>query len=884
MTAAREAWVRLVAFLRKSKLEREFDEELKAHVEQAAEDYTRRGTNPVEARRRALIDLGGMEATKQLCRESRGLPWLDGAAHDVLYALRGLRRTPGFTLTAITTLAIGIGVNTAIFTVSKAALFSGFPLVKENNRLVYIAMSRGCCVSYADFVDWRAQAKSFERMAIVHGGLRSLSDENGFAETYDVSEVSADTFKVVGQKPFRGRDFTPSDEMPGASPVVILTYEFWRRRFAADPGIVGRTIRINSAPVIVIGVMPQGFSFPQRQDLWVPLIQTSEVMKRENRDQWFVVARLTDTAAVRTAQTEMDVIGRRLGIAHPSTNRGRNLLPMVQTFREFFILQNETPVYWTMWCAVGFVLLIACANLANLMLARAIGRSREMSVRIALGAGRWRILRERLIESLMLSGAGGVLGWWIAQRSVAVYALADRGPGRSSWRILDYSMDYSVLYYVVGISIGTALLFGFLPALRLSRIDVANALRDGGRAVTIGRRGKRLSTLLVTVEMALAVVLLAGAGVMIHSFLNQYKADVGVKTPNLTTISVSLPRTKYANPEAYISFYDRVTARLEEVPGVDSVALTSALPALGAARLPYELSGSTLASEEEQQRPTLFMLTIGPNYFRTLGTALLAGRDFNDTDTSSTGPVAIVNRRFAAKSWPRENPIGKRLRVFDGKQADAWRIVIGVGPDIAARNTGANEVDPLIYLPYKQRPAPNMELIARTRVPPQTLDLAFRHEVQKVDSGLPIFGPFTLTRRWESIYYSSGLFSILFSLFAGIALLLASMGLYAVIAYSVRHRTQEIGVRLALGATSADIAVLILQQALVPLGIGLVIGLAGSFGLNRVLKAELVNVSPSDPVTVALSSAVLICAALLGCWLPARRAMRVDPVVALRYE
>jgi predicted permease len=810
---------------------------------------------------------------------------LQGIFQDLRHVLRGLRRSPGFTLTAIATLAIGIGVNAAVFTVSKAALFSGFPLVQENDRLVYISMSRGCCVSYPDFVDWRAQAKSFQSIGIVRGGLRILSDQGGFPESYDVTEVSADTFKVAGRGAWLGRDFTPADEQSGAPPVAILSYSFWESRFASNPSIVGQTIRIDGAPNTVIGVMPQGFAFPQKQDLWVPLVQTADVMKRENRTPWLVVARLAEGATIEGAQAELATIGRRLGLAYPITNQGRNLIPLVQTFREFFILQNETPIYWTMWGAVGFVLLIACANLANLTLARAIGRTREMSVRLALGAGRWRIVRERLIESVVLSGFGGVLGWWLARWSVAAYALADRGPGRSSWRILDYSMDYRVLGYILAISVGTALLFGIAPAFRVSQIRVGSALRDGARGATSGGRGKRLSTLLVTAEMALAVVLLAGAGVMIRSFLNLYRADFGVKTDHLLTVAINLPNPGYRDENSLVSFFDRVKTGLEQIPGVDSVAIASALPALGASRLSYEPAGSTLPfTDRDEQRPSVLSLTIGPGYFRTLGTTPLAGRDFENSDGASALPVAIVNRRFAAQVWPGQDPLGRRLRLFDGTRPGAWLNVVGVAPDIAARDTGTKDAEALVYVPYLQKPARAMEVMARTRVPPAALSLAFRREFQKADSGLPIFGPFTLDHRLESVYYSNGLFSTLFLIFAGIALLMASMGLYAVIAYSVRQRTQEIGVRMAVGAAASDILRLALQQAVLPLGIGLGIGLAASCALNRVLSAELIQVSPADPVSLTAATAVLFLAAALGCWIPARRAMRVDPMVALRYE
>ena len=489
---------------------------------------------------------------------------------DVSYALRGLRRNPAFTIAALTMLALGIGVNAAVFTVTKAALFAGFPLVERNDRLLYITSSRGCCVSYPDFEDWRAQARSFEGMALVHGVQKILSDQSGFPESYNATEITADTFTLVGQKPILGRDFTPSDETPGAAPVAILSYGFWERRYGKDPAILGQTVRINGTPTTVIGIMPDGFSFPQKLDLWVPLVPTPDVRKRDARDTWFVFGRLADGVTIEAARAEMETIGKRLERAYPATNQG--VLPQVRNFREFFIFENEDVIYTSMWGAVGFLLLIACANLANLLLARAMDRSREISVRIALGAGRWRIVRQLLIESLMLSSLGAICGWWIARWGVSAYALAERGPGRSSWRILDYTMDYRVLGYLVAISIGTAFLFGLAPALRLSKLDVNSALKEGGRGAAGGGRGRHLSAVLVIGEMALAVVLLAGAGVMIRSFLNIYTADLGVKTANILTVAIDLPAAKYPRAEAWVPFYDRLKARLEAIPGVESVA------------------------------------------------------------------------------------------------------------------------------------------------------------------------------------------------------------------------------------------------------------------------------------------------------------------------
>ncbi len=507
---------------------------------------------------------------------------------DIRLSLRTLVKNPGFTAVAVTMLAVGIGVNATVFTVTNAVLFKGFPMVQGNDRLRYITYrDSNCCVSYPDFLDWKAQAKSFDGMAIVHGVGIALTDTSGFPESLSGNENSADVFRLVGQKPLMGRDFTAADEMPGAAPVAILNYGFWERRYGKDPAIIGRTVRMNGALTTYIGVMPQGFSFPQTVDVWVPLVQTPKVMSRENRDTWMVVARLAKGVTVETAQAEMDIIGKRLATEYPVTNR--ELLPEIQTFTQFFIGPNGTMIYGSMWGAVGFVLLIACANLANLLLARAIGRSREISIRIALGAGRWRIIRQLLIESVMLSGLGGFLGWWIAKWGVRSYALAMAN--KESWLVLDYSMDHSVLAYLIAISIGTGLLFGLAPALRLSKLDVNASLKDGGRGATGSGHRKHLSAFLVTGEMALAIVLLAGAGVMIRSYLKIHTADMGVNTANVLGGTLNLPSDKYPRPEDKISFFDRLLTRLEAMPGVESVATADTLPTWGSSKFPFQLAG-----------------------------------------------------------------------------------------------------------------------------------------------------------------------------------------------------------------------------------------------------------------------------------------------------
>ncbi|HEX4279047.1 MAG TPA: ABC transporter permease [Bryobacteraceae bacterium] len=865
-------------------IEKELDAELRFDYDQRVARHVGAGLSEAEARRAARLEFGGIEQIKEECRDARGLEFIHSLVRDVRYALRMFKQYPGFAAVAIGTLAVGIGVNATVFTVTNATLFKGFPLVRDNDRIVYMTSSPGCCVSYPDFLDWRARAKSFEGMAIVHGVAKTVLYGSGFPESHDATEVSADTFKLAGQRPFLGRDFTTSDEIPGAAPVVMLRYNFWERRFAGDPHIVNRTIRLNGIPTTVIGVMPRGFSFPQNQDLWIPLAPTPQVMNRENRDTWFVFGRMAPGITIEKVRVEMATIGRRLENAWPATDKGSP--PIVYKFDEFFIGPNATLVYQAMWAAVAFVLLIACANLANVLLARAMGRAREISVRVALGAGRWRIVRQLLIESVILSGFGGFFGWWIAKWSVHVYALAASGaiisdatPGVWFDHVLDYSMDQHVFAYLLAISIGTGLLFGLAPALRLSKLDVNAALKDGGRGATAGGRGKHLSALLVIAEMALAVVLLAGAGVMLRSFLKIYAVDVGFNTNRILTTLISLPKTRYPGADAQVSFFDRLETRLRAVPGVESVALTSELPGWTPAFLPFELAGAPPV----EVHPRVMRLIVSPEWFQTLGMPLISGRQFSESDGPSAEQVAIVNQRFTSQYWAVANPLGKRFRLLRGKAPGPWLTVVGVAQNIAQSAASPEAFESAVYVPWRQNPTTGMWVAARAGVPPDSLSNVFRREVRLLDPELPLGVDPAAGRLAPALQYK-GFSAVLFLIFAAIALLLASVGLYAVVANSVSRRAQEIGVRMALGATAREILKLVFRNGMFPVAIGLAIGLAGSFAVNRLLKAQLTQVSPADPAALLAASATLILAAVLGCLIPARRATRVDPVVALRHE
>jgi putative ABC transport system permease protein len=800
-----------------------------------------------------------------------GPDWLG----DVRFGARALGKNPGFTAVAVAMLAVGIGVNALVFTVAAAVLFKGFPTVAQNDRLLYIS-NGGCCVSYPDFQDIRAQAKSFQGMGITHGIGDVLSDGAGYAQRVEITEISADTFKTVGRRPILGRDFSASDQAPGSARVAILSHGFWVRRYGKDPNIVGRAVRLNGALTTIVGVMPEGFSFPQTVDMWVPLVETAGVMSRAQTYTWFAFGRLRDGVSFASAKAETEGIIRRLETEYPLTDQRWHLV--VQNFAQFFIGSNAALIYGSMWGAVAFVLLIACANLANLMLARAIGRSREVSVRIALGAGRWRIIRQLLAESLMLSCASGALGWWLAKWGVRAYELAMAQ--KESWLILDYAMDQRVLAYLMAISIGTGLLFGLAPALRLSKLDVNATLKDGARGATVGR-AKHLSALLVTGEMALAVVLLAGAGVMIRSFLKIHDASMGVDANNVLVGEVAPPASRYPTAEARLAFFERLQTRIQAIPGVESAVLADSLPAWGSRRVEYELAGDSPAGA--RGRPKVSTLPISPSYFRTMRASILAGRDFNAHDSAQSAAVGIVNQRLASQFWPGQNALGQRIRVFEGSAPSPWLTVVGLASNIIQNDQTRQRVDPVVYVPYRQHTPGETWVLARTALPPEALETAFHDAVRSLDPDLPLYGPISLLHRLEG-YSDNRFYGTLLLIFAAIALLLASIGLYTVVAHAVSQRTQEIGIRMAIGANSRDIRRLVFRQGMLPLAAGLAMGIAASLGVNRILKSELVNVSPADPLTFFVTAGVLILAATLGCWIPARRAMRVDPVVALRHE
>jgi putative ABC transport system permease protein len=724
MKIVRVALARLTGMFDRDSRDRDLAEELASHMELHIDDNLRSGMTPEEAVRAAKIRLGSIESIKEDVRERRGFPVLQSVLQDIRYALRGMGRSPGFTTVAVMTLAVAIGINAAVFTIAGTVLFGGYPRVDPDNRIFYTSVG---LISNPEFEDWKAQTKSFSGIAgVQNGGLRLvLQDDSGNSETCDTTQLSTNAFQVLSQRPIVGRDFAPSDGVAGAPSVALLNYAFWERRFAKDPSVIGKAFRLDDKPVTVVGVMPPGFTFPTpRVDLWIQIVP--------DRDRpmffWFAFVRLAKGATRKSAQAEMDTIARRLESSYPL----KDFDPRLRSFGEQFWGVKGIALYRAIWGAVGFLFLIGCANLANLLLARAIGRHREISLRIALGAGRWRIIRQLLIESLMLSSIAAVLGWFIALVSVRIYERIESPPGL--YNQYQYVLDYHVLLYLVAISILAGLLFGMAPAVRLSKLDVNGTLKDGGRGATGGMSGKRLSALLVTAEIAVTIVLLAGAGLMARSFLKIYKEDIGAtNTPNILVASVGLPATRYPDAQSRMAFFDRLTTKLKSIPGLDSVALADSLPGLNAFRLPYELAGSPAV--DEQRRPMSLVITITPDYFRTVGAAMISGRDFNDFDRASTPPVALVSELFAREHWAGVNPLGKRLRLFDGRNADAWRTIVGVSSNIVQGDWGGNESGQVVYVPYRQRPPAFSNILALTRVPPGSLAETVRRGIQPIDSG-----------------------------------------------------------------------------------------------------------------------------------------------------
>ncbi|MGH9940804.1 MAG: ABC transporter permease [Pyrinomonadaceae bacterium] len=801
---------------------------------------------------------------------------------DIKYGARMLRKSPGFTLIAVLALALGIGANTAIFSVVNAVLLRPLPFANAGRVALFHSGTTGgpASVAYPDLEDYAARAQTLEHVA---GFLTTGTTLTGGDEPLRVygAAVWSSLFPLLGVNAALGRTFSTEEDREGTPPVVVLSHEFWQGRFGGDPGIIGRQIPLSGGKTVV-GVMPPGFQFPlamtHPREFWVPL-SSSPVVKesRARRERVFlpVLASIKPGATLEGANAELDTIARALEAQYPASNTGRR---MRLVGLQDSLVSDIKPALLVLLGAVGCVLLIACANVANLLLARATGRGKEIAVRTALGASRARVVRQLLTESLLLSLVGGALGLLLAVWGVDLL-LAASPPEVAN--LGGVSLDARVLLFTLGISTLTGILFGLAPALQASRLDLNEALKEGGRGSTEGGRRSRVRGLLVVSEVALSLVLLVGAGLLIKSFYKLLNTDPGYETGSVLSLTLPISGKKYPQPEDQARFFQQVMRRTSEVAGVEAVGVTSQLP-LGGSEIIYDFNIEGRPSAAPGSEPSAGYTIASPGYFSTLNIPLRRGRTFTEQDGGKAPPVVVVNEAFARRFFGTEDPIGKRLIPLDREQPT--RQIVGVVGDVRHQSLSA-EAYPDMYVSYLQDPRVTLDLVVRTATAdPNGVAPAVRGAIREINRDQLIWQTQTMSGLVASNVAPRRFNMLLLGVFAGVALVLAAIGIFGVMNYTVAQRTHEIGIRLALGAQTGDVLRMVIGQgmALVLLGVG--VGLAGAFAVTRVLASLLYGVSTTDPVIFASVSLVFTAVALLANYLPARRATKVDPLIALRYE
>ena len=815
--------------------------------------------------------------------------------HDLRFALRIITKERWFTAVAVAALALGIGVNATVFTLVNAVLIKGLPF-KDSAQLYMLGPKRPADggtsgLSMQELQEYRAQSQTFAGLAGFSGGNFNLADERGFPEQANGSNLTANAFRVLGQAPLLGRDFVDGEDKRGAERVVILGYTLWKNRYGADQGVIGRPIRVNGEPATIVGVMPDNMRFPTNAAMWMAF-QPAADEQRSNRPLQ-IFGRLRADSSFGQAQAEIQRIAAGHATKYPDTNKELTTA-LVQTFNQRFNGGPIRQIFLAMMGAVGFVLLIACANVANLLLSRSTNRAREIAVRFAMGATRWRVVRQLLVESVVLGAIGGGLGLLLSLGGVRAFDAAVADVGKPYW--IQFTTDWTVIGYLAAICVLTGVLFGLAPALQVSRTSVSDVLKEGGRGNSGSRRARWMSGTMVVVEIALTIILLTGAGVMTRAFLALYRDDIGIKTDYLMTMRLVLPGTKYPKPEVRQEFFDRLAPRLAGVAGAESVALATNIPPQGGGRRLLEIEGGKQTAGADW--PEVTTVTAGPNYFETLGAPIRAGRGFNDTDGKPGFETVVINQRFAQLMFPGEDPMGRRIR-FPARQPNAppptgpaaanqtppvWRTIVGIAPTLRHGSPQDAQPPAVAYIPMRQESPGFAMLLIRSRIDPTTMMTSVRREVQAIDQDQPVFTVQTMEQLLAQQRWPFVVFGTLFVTFAVIALVLAAVGLYAVMAYSVTQRTQEIGVRMALGAGTPQVSWLILRRGLIQLAIGLTIGLTGAWFATAVLPTQIVGNNPNDPRMFSFVTAVLVVVALAACLIPARRATRLDPLVALRNE
>lgn len=798
--------------------------------------------------------------------------------YDLRYGARMLSRRPGFTLIAIITLALGIGANTAIFSVVNSVLLSPLPY-KEPDRLIRVyekrlALGRTRNVASApDFLDWRAQNQVFENMAAWTGWGANLSTGTGEPVRVIGAAITADLFPTLGVEPQLGRTFSQEEDSPASKgPVVIISHGLWQRYLGGDREIIDKTISLNGRAVTVVGVMPQGFGFPHAEsDVWAPI--GLNPADQGNRGSHFldVLARLKPGVTIEQAQTEMNAIGARLEEQYQvNTGHGVNLF----SFHDETV-GNIRPALVVLLAAVGFVLLIACANVANLLLARAATRHKEVAIRAALGANRARMIRQLLTESLLLAVVGGAIGLFVA--AWGIDALVRISP-EDTPRLNEIGMDGRVFLFTFAVTMFTGVLFGLIPAIQATKPDFTGSLKEGGRTSAGGATRNRARSILVIAEVALSLILLIGAGLMIKSFTQLSSVGPGFNPENVLTMQVNLPSLKYREGHQQTAFTKQMLERLEEIPGVESAGATVVLPLAGVYGSRYFSIEGGPPTAPGQGNNANFNLA-SPGFFRTLGIPLLAGRDFTAQDVQGAPEVVIINEQMARQFWPDEDALGKRITVGN----NPWRTIIGIVGDVRQSKLDT-EPRQEMYYPLLQSPSRDLTLAVRTSGDPENFLSAVRGQLQLLDKDQPLFAIRTMNDLIAESVAPQRLNMLLMMTFAIVAIVLAMVGIYGVISYSVTQRTHEIGVRMALGAQPGDVVKMVLRHGMGLSVAGVVIGAGTALLLTRWMSSLLFKVSAYDPVTFITLSLLLIAVAFLACYIPARRATKVDPMVALHYE
>jgi putative ABC transport system permease protein len=803
------------------------------------------------------------------------------------YALRTLRRSPAFTAIALLTLALGIGANTAIFSFVSGVLLKPLPYRDPHSIVLVWEKPPGGNrngISTLNYLDWKNRNTVFESMAAVSFGGSVTLTGAGEPEELQGSRVSAPFFAIFGVRAALGRTFAKDEDQPGKSQVVVLSHRLWETRFGADPGILGRTLTLSGKPCTVIGVLPAHGPFDRSwSQLWLPLAFEPRDMTRDYH--WLMsYARMKPGVTLKQSQAAMDTIGAHIAEAFPESNKGWGVT--VERLEDQLVGQQLRRSLYVLLAAVGAILLIGCANLANLSLARGTAREREIALRASLGAGRWRLIRQLLTENLFTAIAGGCLG--LAVGYGMMRGLTWLMPPYSLPSEADVSIDLNILLFTLAISLLTAILFGLAPAVHTSNVDLAASMKEGGRSATSGAGRARLRGALIVSEVALAFVLLTGAGLLINSFFRLQQVDTGFNSVKVITAGLPIPRSRFPQPEPLLRYMRLIRERVVSVPGVRDVAFTNALPMEGwGDGMPFLIAGRETV--DRANRPSCFYKRVSGSYFSTLQIHLVRGRTFTDRDVHGAPPAIVINESMAKRYFKNEDPLGKRILIQEllygqpglGSEI-AWEVV-GIVSDEQTGGLGDSK-SAGIYVTFDQSPTNDVSIVLRAAIDPATLTPAINRAVHEVDKDQPLSEVKTLDRIKSETVANDRLQTMLLTTFAVLALLLAAIGIYGVISYSVTQRIHELGIRAALGASRSGLLLLVIRHGMALAFGGLAVGLAGSLALTRLLGSLLFEASPHDPVTLMAVAAVLAGVALLACYIPARRAASVDPMVALRYE